>query len=67
VSIIKPYVADVVLKNGKKYNNCEVVDMNDRTVWVRLPDGRLIKRNKFRHQVDIKYISPMIGVDSGLD
>lgn len=67
MSIIKPYVADVKLKDGKTYENCEVVDLNNRTVWVRLPDGRVIKRNRFRHQVVIKYVSPMIGVDHGLD
>lgn len=67
MNIIKPYVADVKLKNGKLYENCEVVEMNPRTVMVRLPDGRVIKRNRFRHHVVIKYVSPMIGVENGLD
>jgi hypothetical protein len=53
--IIKPFVADCVI-NGKLYENLEVVDLNKKSVWVRMPDGRIIKRHPFRQKVTIKPI-----------
>lgn len=58
--IIKPYLADCSV-NGKRNNNLEVVRIGNKTVDVRLPDGSIIKRNVIKHEVDLKYISPVLG------
>ena len=65
--LIKPYVADVKFKNGNAYENLEVVDINNRSVWVRLPDGKIIKRSIWKHNVRIKPVlldGPGVGDDS---
>jgi len=58
--IIKPYVADCRIGN-KQYENLEVVDLNNKTVWLRLPNGGLVKRHVIKHKVDLKYITPLLG------
>jgi hypothetical protein len=39
----------------------EVVDLNNKSVWLRIPNGDLVKRHVIKHKVDIKYVSPLIG------
>ena len=64
--IIKPYVADCRI--GKQsYENLEVVDLNNKTVWLRMPNGDLVKRHVIKHHVTLKYISPLIGGKYGED
>ncbi len=62
--IIKPYVADCRIGN-ENYENLEVVDLNNKSVWLRLPNGELVKRHVIRHRVDIKYITPVVGATIG--
>lgn len=58
--IIKPYVADCRI-GDIDYNNLEVLEINNKNVWVKLPNGDRVKRHIIKHKVDIKYISPLIG------
>ena len=58
--IIKPYVADCRI-GKEQYENLEVVDLNNKSVWLRLPNGDLVKRHVLKHKVTLKYITPLMG------
>lgn len=62
--IIKPYVADCRI-GKEQYENLEVVDLNNKSVWLRLPSGELVKRHVIKHKVSLKYITPVIGGSYG--
>lgn len=62
--ILLPYVADCKI-GGEQYNNLQVVDMKNKTITVELPNGEKVKRHQIRHNVTIKYVSPLIGVKNG--
>jgi len=40
---------------GTRVETCEVVEENNMTLWVRLPDGNVIKRHKVKHVVEMMY------------
>jgi hypothetical protein len=57
VPLIKPYVADVLV-GGLWLRDLEVVDLNKTNVWVRLPNGRIIRKHLKKHanKVVLKFI-----------
>ena len=44
----KPHVI-VRVKVGNEVVEAEVVKSNKKTVWIKLPDGKIIKRKNKRH------------------
>lgn len=50
-----PYVADTVIA-GTAFENLEVVKMNKHSVWVRLPNGMLVKRHLQKHDIQLKFV-----------
>lgn len=41
----------IEVKTSKGNLRAEVVKENNRTLWVKLPDGNVIKRHKVKHAV----------------
>jgi hypothetical protein len=55
MTLALPFVADCTIA-GKRYNNLEVVKMNENSVHVRLPNGDIVKRNFRKHSIDVKFV-----------
>ena len=52
-----PYIASCSV-GGKSFNKLPVLEMNDYTVKLRLPNGDIVKRHLRKHKVEITYLSP---------
>ena len=52
-----PYVASCDI-GTKRLKNLEVTKMNKHTVWVKLPNGKQVKRHLDKHRVELVYVRP---------
>ena len=52
-----PYVASCKI-GTETLNNLPVLEMNNHTIKVRLPDGNVIKRSFRKHNPQITFLSP---------
>jgi hypothetical protein len=43
---------------SETFNKLPILEMNDYTVKVRLPNGDIVKRSFRKHDVEITYVSP---------
>lgn len=48
MSLIKPPGLKIKVRVGGQVVDAELMSTNKKTVWVKLPDGEIVKRNKER-------------------
>lgn len=55
---VLPFVVDMEI-GGETHTNCPITKMNNKTVWVELPDGTQIKKHMKKDNMEkrIKFVS----------